>query len=183
MYQFMRFFLFTFLVFPLIGKAQIYESIDCDISFFSEAPFQDVAASNHQAVSYYDVSTGYVLFDVMVEDFQFEQGLMEQHFNDRYLESNEYPKAEFFGKVLGFNPGTQNLQEVTAIGDLTIHGITNRVKSVGKMRITEEGYPHLTSKFSINIEDYSVDAPRLLLYPVAEVVDIKVEAYYHLTGS
>ncbi len=119
----------------------------------------------------------------MIEDFEFGQGLMEQHFNDRYLESADYPKAEFFGKVLGFDPMVQGVQEVTAMGELTVHGVTNVVKSTGRMIINESGEIHLISRFSIDIEDFSISTPRLLFHPVAETVEIKIEARYHLTGS
>ena len=173
--------LITFL--PLLSFGQVYESLDSDVSFFSEAPLQDIQASNHQAISYYDLSTQYVLFEVLIEGFQFDQGLMEQHFNDRYLESKDYPKAEFFGKVYGFDPDKKGPQEVSAMGELTIHGVTNGVKSSGKMMVNENGELNLISRFSINIEDFSIDTPRLLLYPVAETVEIKIEARYHLTGS
>ena len=168
---------------PFLGYSQVYESSKSDVSFFSEAPLQDIEASNHQAVSYFDLSTRYVVFDVLIEGFQFEQGLMEQHFNDRYLESREFPKAEFFGKVIGFDPGRNGPQDVTAMGELTVHGVTNVVKSTGRMTVMPDGELHLISKFSINIEDFSIDTPRLLLYPVAQIVEIKVEARYHLTGS
>ncbi len=119
----------------------------------------------------------------MIEDFEFDQGLMKQHFNSRYLESADYPKAEFFGKVLGFNPQISGIQEVTAMGELTIHGITNVVKSTGRMVKSESGEIHLISKFTVDIEDFSINTPRLLFHPVAETVQIKVEARYHLTGS
>lgn len=171
------------IILPSIGYGQVYESINTDVSFFSEAPFQDIEASNHEATSYFDLSTSYVLFDVMIEDFEFDQGLMEQHFNDRYLESADYPKAEFFGKVLGFDPLVTGVQQVTATGELTVHGVTNVVKSNGRMVVNEFGEIHLISKFTVDIEDFSIDTPRLLFHPVAETVQIKVEARYHLTGS
>ena len=171
------------IVLPLLSYGQVYESLNTNVSFFSEAPFQDIEASNHEALSYFDLSTNYVLFDVMIEDFEFGQGLMEQHFNDRYLESADYPKAEFFGKVLGFDPLVQGVQEVTAMGELTVHGVTNVIKSTGRMIINESGEIHLISRFSIDIEDFSISTPRLLFHPVAETVEIKIEARYHLTGS
>lgn len=171
------------LLLPLIAQGQIYESVNCDISIYSEAPIQDVQASNDRAVSYFDLSTNYILFDVIVEDFNFEQGMMEQQFNDRYMETSDYPKAEFFGKVIGFDPHQKGMQEVTAMGELTIHGVTNMVKSSGRMKVSEDGQLYLISKFIVNIEDYSVDPPRLLFHPIAEEVSIKVEAKYHLTGS
>ncbi len=146
-------------------KQQVYESINTDISFFSEAPFQDIAASNHEATSYFDLSTRYVLFDVMIEDFEFDQGLMAQHFNDRYLESAGYPKAEFFGKILGFDPMDSGVQQVTAMGELTVHGVTNVIKSSGRMIINESGEIHLISKFIVDIEDFSIGYTKTAISP------------------
>jgi len=169
--------------FPILGFSQVYESSNGRISFFSEAPLQDVEAANHQVVSYFDLSTNYVLFDVLIDAFEFDQGLMQQHFNDRFLNSEDFPKADFFGKVIGFDPEKKGIQNVTARGELTIHGVTKDMKSTGRMSLSQDGSIDLISKFTVNIEDFEVSAPRLFFYPIAETVDIKVDVKYYLTGS
>jgi hypothetical protein len=169
--------------FPMLAFSQVYESTDGRVSFFSDAPLQDIEASNHQVVSYYDTSTSYILFDVLIDAFEFDQGLMRQHFNDRFLESEIFPKAEFFGKVIGFDPHREGIQNVSAIGEITIHGVTNEIKYSGRMSVSEDGSINLISRFTLNIEDFAVDAPMLFFHPVAEAVDVRVDVKYHLTGS
>ena len=108
------------LALPLASSAQIYESVKSKISFFAEAPFSDIEASNLEAFSYFDQSNSLVIFDVMIEDFLFNQGLMEQRFNDHYLESEEYPTAGYVGKVYGFDSSTPGIQKVSSVGEMTI---------------------------------------------------------------
>jgi len=71
------------------------------IAFHSETPVENIHADNRKVSSVWDVTTGAVEFAVLIKAFEFEKALMQEHFNENYMESNTYPKATFKGKVLG----------------------------------------------------------------------------------
>ncbi|MEQ9426350.1 MAG: YceI family protein [Cyclobacteriaceae bacterium] len=167
---------------PITLAAQVFEGVKGEVHFFSEAPFENVEASNSEVVSYYDMASQYVLFDLEIKSFEFNRGMMHAHFNENYMHSDEYPKAEFFGKVYDFDANAEGVQEVNTVGELTIHGVTNVVKATGRM-MRENDRIYLVSKFNITIADFEIDSPRLLFLPVADQVDVTVEMEFRLTGS
>src|SRR5690606_29851446 len=96
------------------------------VTFFSSTPLEAIEAFNNEAASVMDAKTGDIVFQVPIRSFKFENALMQEHFNENYLESSKYPKAEFKGKITDINKvnfskdGTYN---VTSKGNLTIHGV------------------------------------------------------------
>jgi len=166
----------------LCGTAQVYEAVNGAVKLFAEAPFEDVKASNSSIVSYINLTSGYLLIDVPVSSFEFSRGMMMRQFNDYYLETDRFPKAEFFGRICGYDVNLAGQQEVNATGELTIHGVTKTVRYTGTLTI-EDGKIELDSKFSIVISDFCVDSPMLLFHPIAETVDVTVSMDYYPTGS
>src|SRR5947208_1580392 len=73
------------------------------ISFYSKAPLEDIEAENRSVTAVLDTKTGMVQFAVPMKAFEFEKALMQEHFNENYIESDKYPKAEFKGQVLNNN--------------------------------------------------------------------------------
>ena len=93
---------------------------------------------------------------------------MQEHFNENYLESDLYPISTFVGKVLEINRNQAEVQ-----GDLEIHGIKNQIAVVGSLMMNE-GFVYIKSNFSINLEDYNIKIPKIVMYKIAEVIDVKV---------
>src|SRR5688500_15365572 len=100
------------------------------ISFYSSAKLEDIEAHNYQVSSSLNTETGDMAYVVMIKSFQFKKALMQEHFNENYMESDKYPKSTFKGKItdlskVNFNKdGTYN---VKVQGDLFIHGVTKNV--------------------------------------------------------
>lgn len=69
------------------------------IGFYSHTPVEDIKADNNQVASILDSQTGEMVFNVLIKSFVFEKALMQEHFNENYMESDKYPKASFKGKV------------------------------------------------------------------------------------
>src|SRR3546814_551825 len=99
-------------------QAQVYQSYKSETSFFSKAPLEDIEAHNDGGASVLNTGTQEIVFVIPIRGFEFRKSLMQEHFNENYMESDEYPTATFKGKLQGFDPSVENPQEVTASGTL-----------------------------------------------------------------
>ena len=160
------FFFFLFVGIQL--HAQKYIGNTGEISFFSEAPMEDIAAINKKVSAVFDASSNDLVFQLRISDFIFPKALMQEHFNENYLESDIYPTSTFVGKVLESKAG-----EVSVQGDLTIHGRTNRIKVHGFLLLNKE-LVNIESNFMIKLEDYDIAIPKIVMYKIADEIDIKV---------
>lgn len=115
--------------------AQKFISDKNHISFYSKAPMEDIEAHTYKAKSIFDTATGEIVFTVPISTFQFRKSLMQEHFNEKYLDFHKYSKARFKGKVRGFTRGPGK-QAVTAEGTLEIHGVTREVSVEGEVEFS-----------------------------------------------
>lgn len=151
------------------------------ISFFSKAPLENISADNNQVMSVLNQQTGEMQFSVIIKSFKFKKALMEEHFNENYMESEKYPKASFKGSIsdvakLNFvKDGTYN---VTVAGDLTMHGVTNKVSAPGTITV-KNGVASGTSKFNLRLADYKISIPKLVKDNISETVEITVNCDYN----
>lgn len=159
-----------FLLFILVNtaNAQKFISKSGTISFFSKTPLEDIYAINNKVGSVYDATTGDLVFQLKVIEFKFNDPLMEEHFNENYLESDVYPKSTFIGKVIQNKNG-----DVTVKGKLTMHGITKEIIANGSLSQDNE-IVTIFSEFSVKLEDYEIDIPKIVMYKIAEEIEIKV---------
>jgi hypothetical protein len=173
----------TFILVVLIlswGKdlpAQSYQSTESEVTFFSSAPMEDIKATNEKATSLFNAATGDIAFVVPIQGFQFRKSLMQQHFNENYLESDKYPNATFEGKIAGYDPGNGSVQEAVAEGILTIHGVPRKVKINGQISRTPGGLK-VETKFPLQVADYDIEIPRVVFYNIAEVVEVTAVFIY-----
>lgn len=157
--------------------AQSYQSTESEVTFFSSAPMEDIKATNKKATSLFNAATGDIAFVVPIQGFQFRKSLMQQHFNENYLESDKYPHAAFEGKVKGYNPNRKEVQEAVAEGTLTIHGVPRKAKINGKISRTPDGLK-VETKFPLKVADYDIEIPRVVFYNIAEVVEVTAVFIY-----
>ena len=100
------------------------------IGFFSKTPLEDIRAESNQAIAALDLSKQSLAFAVLVKGFLFKKELMQEHFNENYMESTKYPKATFQGSITDLNKvnfKNSGSYQVNVSGDLTMHGVTNKV--------------------------------------------------------
>ncbi len=157
--------------------AQKYKSVSSSVHFFSDAPMEDIEATNLDGQSAIDLSTGEIVFSIPIKSFEFEKSLMQEHFNENYLESDKYPTATFQGKVTGFNKDAGGWQKAKAKGSMDIHGVKNELSIEGEVRI-EEGSIEVKSKFPIALKDYKIKIPKVVFYNIAEVVEVTITFTY-----
>ena len=157
--------------------SQSFKSTNSETSFFSSAPLEDIMATNKQATSLFNAGNGEVAFMVPIKGFQFRKSLMQEHFNENYLESDKFPQATFEGRIQGYDMKKTSTQEAWAEGPMTIHGVSRKVKIKGKM-IHKSGELILESKFPIKVADYDIEIPRVVFYNIAEEVEVSVQFVY-----
>ena len=160
--------LLILLIFSINLQAQKFIGKNGEISFFSGAPMEDISALNNKVSAVYDIKTTQLVFQLDIKDFIFPKSLMQEHFNENYLESDIYPKSTFIGMLLKNQNGKATVQ-----GDLTIHGKTNRITVEGTLK-REKNTVNILAEFIVNLEDYDVEIPTILMYKIAEEIEVKV---------
>lgn len=177
MNKFLSLFLGLFWVMVTDVSAQKHVTEKSAITFFSDAVIEDITAVNGKGISILNTQTSEIVFSVPIREFQFEKKLMQQHFNEKYLESDKFPKATFSGKLLGYDASQKHVQQVKAKGKLTIHGVTNEVDFDGTAAQVNDRIV-LKSKFSVKLADYKIKIPQLVWQNIAEEIDVSVEFTY-----
>ena len=174
--------LFAAMALPLSLFAQDrYGTRNGHIAFFSETSMENIEANNHKVSSVWDATSGAIQFAVLIKAFEFEKALMQEHFNENYMESNTFPKAEFKGKLAGVTadqikkPGTY---EVTVTGDLTIHGVTKPATAKGKVTVDANAAVSAASDFIVKPEDHGIKIPGMVRKNIAEEITVKVRLNY-----
>ena len=157
------------LIFSTNLNAQKFFGKDGKISFFSEAPMEDIKAINNKVGAVYDRATGELVFQLDIEDFIFPKPLMQEHFNENYLESDIYPKSTFIGEVV-----SQDSDKAIVEGRLKIHGKTNNIRVNGVLQ-QESNIINIAADFIVKLEDYNIEIPRIVMYKIAEEIKVRVD--------
>jgi len=174
------FVLIIFTMLALSVSAQKYMTKNGFISFFSHTPMEDITADNNQVAGIVDISTGELVFQVLIKSFHFERALMEEHFNENYMDSEKFPKSSFKGKITNLasldlkKPGTY---DVVAEGQLTIRDVTKPVTVKGTLEVTATGI-NTSAKFKIVPEDYNITIPGVVRDKIAKDLEVTVIMKY-----
>ena len=155
--------------------AQQYYTNKGKVSFFSEAPIENISAVNENVSAIVDSQAGGFAFRLKIVDFTFPNSLMQEHFNESYLESEKYPLSTFTGVIDNFSVlDLSNEQNLMVNGSLSMHGISKdaQIKASAHM-INDE--LHISSIFDVALEDYDIDIPKIMMYKIAEIIKVTVE--------
>ncbi|HKL03598.1 MAG TPA: YceI family protein [Cryomorphaceae bacterium] len=172
----------TIITIALIGISAVctaqgkYFTRNGTIEFFSTTPVEDIKAENFNATAVLDAASGAMEFSLLMKSFNFKKALMQEHFNENYVESDKFPKATFKGKVT-------NLDEVdftkdgsypaTVTGDMTIHGVTKPIETTGTIEV-KGGKVITESKFMVSPEDYDIEIPGVVRDKIAKEIEVTV---------
>jgi hypothetical protein len=163
-------------------NAQIYKAKDGAtlISFFSEAPLENIEAANKGAIIVFNTTTNDIQVRVSIQNFKFKNSLMEEHFNENYMETDKkgpndtYPNrnAIFKGKITEkIDYSKDGEHKVTIPGKMELHGVTKDVVLEGTLTKTGTDIA-LSSKFKIKVADYNIKVPSMYVKNIAETVDV-----------
>ena len=172
--------LFFLLNLVLALNAQKYMTKNGFIGFYSHTPMEDIKAENNQVVGALDITTGEMVFQALIKSFHFDRTLMEEHFNENYMESDKIPKSMFKGKItnLASVDFTKNgTYEVTVEGDLAIHDVTNKISTKGTIEVVTGGI-NANSKFNIVPEDYKIAIPGVVREKINKNLEVTIAMKY-----
>ena len=145
----------------------------------SKAAFEPIKANNNKTVSIIDTGSGQIAAVILISEFDFRLGLMQEHFNENYLESNIYPKSTFEGQIINFNLNelNENFKEYVIEGVLMIKGVNNDIRTTAEIRKLDEKI-ELISGFSVMLSDYNVKIPKIVFKKIDEEVKINLNFVY-----
>jgi len=175
-----RILLLAMLIISQAATAQKLVSKNSHIWFFSHTPMEDIEGHNRQAVSILDPTTGDLIFNLLVKSFEFKVALMQEHFNENYMESDKYPKSAFKGKITNLdkiNFTKDGIYQAEVSGDLTIHNTTKPVTTMGTIEVKGTSIV-AKAKFTITPHDYDIDIPSVVENKIAKDVEINIDAFY-----
>jgi len=160
---------------PMLSFSQKLIDTHGYIRFFSEAPLEDIEAINEEALGAMNTNTGDVAVSIKMRDFHFDKSLMEEHFNENYVESEKFPKATLVGKIMNFTAeNLGNLKDSIQYdmkGKLTIHGVTKDVTL--PLVFTRDGKRlNVQSVFMVEVAEYDIEIPSIVFQNIAEKVEV-----------
>lgn len=170
-----KYIIITLCLFTAIaGSAQKnYKGKDGRIRFFSVAPLENIEAENEMASSVFDELNNKVAVLIPIKSFVFKKTLMQEHFNENYLESDKYPNATFIGKVVGVKSFKEMpMQTLDISGTLTIHGVSRERDIKTTLTLNSDGTLSAKGSFKVKLEDHNIKIPRLLFQNIAETIDV-----------
>lgn len=146
------------------------------MSFEASQPSFEPIEATHSAVSaLLNADTGELAVLALVRGFRFPLALMEEHFNENYIESHQYPKTSFKGSILNFDSNALSNQPRTVqlTGELSMHGVTKPISVSATITQSDEQIT-LTSSFSVKTSDFGIKIPSLVRKQIDENVQVEV---------
>ena len=148
-----------------------------NIRFYSETPVETIEAINTQVNSALDISTGDFVFKVLIKAFEFKKALMQEHFNENYMESDKLPNATFTGKISNLkdiNFNKDGIYDAIVEGNLTIHGVTKKISEKGSIEV-KSGKFIAKAVFNVKPKDYNISIPGSVVANIAESIKVYVD--------
>lgn len=174
--------MFIFCLFPIIVLAQgRYVTKTGEIDFeASVLSFEEVKAKNSNVSAILNSDTGEFAALALIKGFRFKVALMEEHFNENYMESSKFPKSTFKGKIIDFDFSklSESPKEYVVAGTIAMHGVDKLVEAPATLSIVDNTIS-MKLRFTLKPEDFNIDIPKVVSSKIAE--EINVIANYTLT--
>ena len=161
----------------LQASAQQFMTRSGQVHFFSETSMENIEAENAQMSCLLDASNGGFAFQVQMRAFHFEKALMEEHFNENYVESEKYPKATFQGTIQDWDDAWKDGEphDVVATGSFDFHGVKQDRDIAGTLTWNGKGWD-IETRFPVTLEDHAIEVPAVVKDNIAPVIDVDVKA-------
>jgi polyisoprenoid-binding protein YceI len=172
----------TFLLICLLGSSATAQKLlvtkNALISFYSTTVLEDIEAKSTIGSSAINPQTGEMLFKVGNTSFKFQKKMMQDHFNENYIESEKFPYSDFKGKITGSYDLTKNgSYKVSVSGNLNIHGVAKPYSVPAELTVND-GNVTAKATFKVKIADHNIKIPSLVFKNIAEFVDVTIQALY-----
>ena len=158
-------------------NAQRYFTRQGKISFYSETPIENIEAHTNKVLCIIDLNKGQVAVDLLIKSFEFKKKLMQEHFNENYMESDKFPKATFKG-TFSSPKELQELKEgrytLPVKGEISIHGVKQPLDKEIEL-IVEKDQIKAAFELKVKVADHKIKIPNLVIDNIAEVIEVKVD--------
>lgn len=162
----------------LFAQKTYYSTKAGSAYFDAGTGLEDITATNKLTTVILDPSTGKMNFLLNIKAFEFKSQLMQDHFNENYMESDKYPTSSFKGTITNIskvNFAKDGSYPVTVSGTLEIHGVKNEVNTSGTLKI-KGGAVDASSDFTIQLTDYNIAVPSVVGNKLSKTVKINIKA-------
>lgn len=167
--------LLSMVAFVATGRAQTYTGKNIKFNIFSSTPIEDIKAVSYTGVAVLNAQKQEIAIQVVIKSLEFDKKLMQEHFNENYMESDKYPLAKFKGVIEPKIDWTKDGEyTVTAKGILTVHGVDQQRTINGKITIKNK-VASISSAFNVACADHQIKIPSLMFTKIAEVIQIKIQ--------
>lgn len=169
-------FLFSILLSSSIVAQKNYSTTKAEVHFIA-VDDSDIDAVNKNAVCRLQ-SNGDMSFIMLIKDFTFEMEGMQKHFNEEYLESDQFPRAFYNGKITNFstvNFAKDGKYPITVTGTMQVHGVNKAMQTSGMLEI-KNGIPLATAQFTVTLKDFKIGG--ILIKMVADKINIDIKASF-----
>lgn len=157
--------------------AQKYFTRDGKINFVASTPLETIDATSKGTTAVIDASSGALEFAVLVKGFIFEKALMQEHFNENYIESEKYPKATFKGRIVestAVNWTKDGTYKVNVQGKLNIHGV-EKERTIPAVITVKSGKIMASSSFDVAVADHEIKIPSVVQDKIARIAKVQVD--------
>jgi hypothetical protein len=165
------------------GISQTYLTKNGFIGFYSKTPLEDIRAENNQVYAVLDASNHRIAFALLLKGFLFTKELMQEHFNENYVESDKYPKATFSGSCSGdMDLSRDGTYQVVIKGELNLHGVTKPIETTAQLDV-KNSHIKAVSAFKLKPEDFNITIPAIVREKIASEMNVKVQVDWSLSNK
>ena len=150
------------------------------IEIFSQTPLVTIEAVNNKVASILNTQTGDMVVSTLVRSFKFKEALVEEHFNENYMDSEKYPKAIFVGKIVNFHTidfSKDGEYKAVVVGKLTIHGTTNNVKADAEIIVKNKKVQGKLT-FNVSLKAYNIRVEKAYKKAIKDEIKLMVDFAY-----
>ena len=145
------------------------------VGFYSKTPLEDIKGENNQVYAVIDPASRHIAFAMLLKGFIFPKELMQEHFNENYVESDKYPKATFNGECSGdMDLSKDGIYQVVIKGSLSLHGVTQPLETTAQLQV-KNGQITGNSTFRLKPEDFQIQIPGIVRDKIAREIQVKVQ--------
>lgn len=158
------------------AQAQVFTGKVIDVEFYSHTPVEDIKAKTPVMTSVIDFGTNSFAFKIPVKTFDFPNDLMEEHFNENYMESAKYPNSTFTGKMTSkdkIDVTKNGTYQVVAEGTLEMHGVKQQ-RSIPATVTVKDGKVKVEAKFNVHLSDHKIEVPSIVVSKLSEDIAVTV---------
>ena len=162
------------LIHPHIAYSQLYSTRAGFVGFYSKTALEDIKAENNQVYAIIDAGKQNLAFQLLLKGFVFPKELMQEHFNENYVESDKYPKASFSGAYTGnVQLNKDGVYPVTVKGNLSLHNATKAVEVPATIEV-KNGHLLGQAEFKVKPEDFNISIPSVVRDKIDKEITVKV---------